>query len=132
MTRRLSLLLLTALLLAGSGCGTPALEPKGTVSIKLDGVNKRGALTAVMLDEVRLDLPPVTTPGYAWEIFLLDHRYLRITSPLTRPNAEGIQTIKVLTVRPGRTLMRFLLVKENATASDPLSSQEVQLTVEAG
>lgn len=130
MPRRLLISFLAVLLLAWSGCGTPPLEPKGTVSVALDGEKQRGALTASLLDEVHLTLPPVTEPGYVWEVFLLDHRFVKITTPLSAPDAAGVQSIKFLTIRIGRTAARFLLVKENARESDPIKAQEILLTIQ--
>lgn len=131
MVRKVFLLSLAASLLVGSGCNlTPKLEPKGTVAITLDGVKKTGALTTGLLDEVALTLPPVKEPGYAWEVFWLDHRFVHVTTHLALPNAEGVQTMKFITTRVGRTRARFLLIKAGVNESAPIDSQEILLTIE--
>ena len=131
MLRKVFISFLAALLLSGSGCFlSPKLEPVGTVSISLDGVKKTGALTTGLLDEVVLQLPPVTEAGYVWEVFLLDHRFVKVTSHLSPPNADGVQSMTFITTRVGRTRARFMLVKANVTESAPIDSQEILLTVE--
>ena len=132
--RLVTLLFSIGLALAGAGCASnPELKATTEATVVLDGVKKKGALTVDLLTEVRIQLPPVETAGYSWQLFSADFRYLKQLSEVTAEGSPPVAKVKFLSVRTGRTLLRFLLVKAtDSKETDPIDSQEILLTIERG
>ena len=133
MTGRLPLALVMLACAAGvTSCETPSgvIKPRGTVSVSLDGVKKRGSITVALANLLAITMPPVK-PGLVWQISYHDPRYLKQHSNFTAPTSpETGSTVSFVALVPGATRLRFLLVPADAGRSvDPVDQQEIIVTI---
>lgn len=136
MTRRRYLVVLIAAWCAGaSGCNTapPELKAIRTVPFVLDATKKTTAVTAHVAEEIKLTLPPIAEPGFQWQLFAHDTRFLKQTSEVTLPTDPGISAVVTfLVLRPAArpTRIRFFLVGEKrAKESRPVDTHEVLVSI---
>ncbi len=134
MIRRLSAVLAAAALSAAAGCGTPQAKVKQEVTVPLDVTKTRTVIAAHVGDLVKLELPPVELAGYGWQVFLLDSRYLKQRTEILPPAAPGGRaTVSFLATQatPGKTTVRFLLVKlAAAREAQPVDGHDAVFTIE--
>jgi hypothetical protein len=126
-------LFLGVLVLAFCGCTTqaPPLTKRGSVSVKLENDVKKNTVSAKIFNEVRIELPPVEQPGFAWQIFSHDTRVLKQETdiqPATDGHGPSVTFIAVHVA--ARSLVRFLLVKPNDRETQPIDGHDVLVTVQ--
>lgn len=132
------LLLLAAVFLAGTGCASPTgtLRPRSSKTIVLDPEEKRRtAVSTVFAEELVIKLPPIGQPGYKWQVFWLDLRYLRQLAEIEAdggPDDPSTARFIALRLTNNRaTIIRFLALREGAGKEDqPVAMLEVGVTVQ--
>ncbi len=109
---------------------TKEIKPKGTVSVSLDGVKKRGAIRISLVNLLAITLPPAK-PSLAWQISFHDPRFLKQHTDIMAPaSPDQGATVSFIAVSPGATRLRFLLVPVSAGQSvDPVDQQEIMVTI---
>ncbi len=88
------------------GCSSaPDLQPKGQAVVTATADGRRTYATVRLLNEVVVQLPPITTPGNHWVLVSNDERFLDPRGPI-EPGPHGA-TARFLAIRVGRRLVRF-------------------------
>ena len=87
------------------------------------------------LDGVVIKLPPIGQPGYKWQVFWLDLRYLRQLAEIEAdggPDDPSTARFIALRLTNNRaTIIRFLALREGAGKEDqPVAMLEVGVTVQ--
>ena len=122
---------LIAASLAGCNSGPKAPQPIGAATITFAQDANRTTARVKLGYELTLELPPVPVPGHAWKIMSADVRFVKQTSEI-RPAVEGGRAqVNFLTLRTGRTIIRFLLLPAGRTPeADPIDHHSAILTIE--
>lgn len=128
--------LLAALWLAGAGCASAPREirPARVVPVVLESGNKVTEVSAQVAEELKLELPRVEKPGFRWQVFAQDTRFLKQTSEVTpTPGVSGGSSVTFLVLQSASrpTKIRFLLVREDkANESTPVDIHDVIVTIQ--
>lgn len=134
--RPIVLFVITAVLgFALAGCDTTQsteIKALGSVTVKVDPLNRRTVAKMPFANEVTLVLPPAHPPGYVWQISAHDSRFLQQRTEITAAAdpAKG-STVSFLALRMGVTRLRFVLVESAVkTETAPTDFREVELTIQ--
>ncbi len=113
-----------------TGCGTPAIKASRTMAVTMEAETKTRTIDLKPMTQLDLTLPAVEA-GFVWQISFHDARYLQQVQPLTA-GATGVgSTISFITVRVGRTRVRFLLLPMSAgREASPIDQQEIVMTIQ--
>ncbi|MEX2045028.1 MAG: hypothetical protein WD941_06715 [Opitutus sp.] len=126
--------LMIALIAAGlAGCNSgPAVpQPIGTETLPLAQDANRTMARVKIGYELTLELPPVPVPGHAWKIMSADVRFVKQMSEIKPAVEGGRPQVNFLTLRTGRTIIRFLLLPAGRTPeADPIDHHSAILTIE--
>jgi predicted secreted protein len=128
---------LAALFLA-PGCDTaPARNPKGTQTVVLSPDQPAPSVTIELVSAIRVVLPgPEAGSGYVWEIASNNTRVLEQMGPLraipasAAPGAKATTAVSFYALKPGRSVIRFFLVRPNAAEAVPAASCMLTVHVE--
>ena len=129
--------IVVACLLATAGCAlagctsAPALKPRGTIPVQVEGEQKSVSVTARVEHVVAITLPPAGV-GQRWDLVFHDSRFLKQLSELEpAPSADGRPGVTFFVLRTGRTRIRFALLPATATrVATPVDQREIVLTIE--
>lgn len=129
-----SVTLLGALLALVPGCASgPKFDAKRTVAVALETGKTKTVVNAKVGDLTKLELPPVELPGFGWQIFLLDTRYVKQMSEITpaaTPGGRGTLSIFAVRAVP-KTTVRLLLVKlDGAKTTQPVDGHDIVFSIE--
>ncbi len=124
-------------MVAVSGCETaPQRHPRGTQTVALSSDRVNPEVAAEVITAVELVLPqgPQGSTGCAWEITANNVRVLEQMGPM-RPASGGAAlrapatSISFYALKPGRSVLRFALVRPNEAEATPLAKCEVTVRV---
>jgi hypothetical protein len=119
----------TAGITAGGCASTPKIEPKGRVIIPLAVGADRVPTPVKVLNEVVVELPPISKSGDQWTIVFNDERFLKQLSPIV-PRAGGGFVIRFLAVNTGRRPIRFFALPPAGRELTPSQTHEVLVEIE--
>jgi hypothetical protein len=122
-------LVVTVGITAGGCTSAPKIEPKGRVIIPLAIGADRVPTPVHFLNEVVVELPPISKPGDQWTIVFNDERFLKQLGPI-EARASGGFVIRFLAVRPGRRPIRFFALPPDGRESTPSQIHEVIVEIE--
>lgn len=113
-----------------TGCGTPAIKASRTMAVTMEAETKTRTIEVKPMTQLDLTLPTVDA-GFVWQISFHDARYLKQVQPPT-PGAAGVgSTVSFITLNPGRTRVRFLLLPKSAgREASPVDQQEIVMTIQ--
>jgi hypothetical protein len=117
-----------------AGCdSTPARQPKHTTTVKLSPVLATPAVEIGLVSAVHIVLPgPDAGSGLVWEITSNNTAILEQEGPLaTATGPEGITTsVSFYSLRPGKSVLKFFLVRPSDADAIPAAKCEVTVRVE--
>jgi hypothetical protein len=133
MKKILPTLLCAAALALAAGCdSTPPRQPKHTTTVKLLPDLAAPEVEIGLVSAVRVVLPgPETGSGLVWEITSNNTTVLEQEGPLaTVTGPEGVTTsTSFYSLRPGKSILKFFLVKPSDTDAIPAARCEVTVRV---
>jgi len=113
-----------------TGCGTPAIKASRTLAVTIEAEPKTRSLEVKPMTQIDLTLP-VVEAGFAWQISFHDARYLKQVQLLKTGAAGAGATVSFITLNPGRTRVRFLLLPQSTgREASPADQQEIVLTIQ--
>jgi hypothetical protein len=124
-------------MVAVSGCETaPQRHPRGTQKVVLlpDRISPEVAIEVITAVELVLPPGPRGSAGYVWEITSNNVRVLEQMGPM-KPASTGdalqapMESISFYALKPGRSVLRFVLVRPNEIEATPLEKCEVTVRV---
>jgi hypothetical protein len=129
----LSRVIAVAAIAAVSGCdSTPARQPKHTVTVELSPDHPTPAVELGLVSAVHVVLPgPVGGSGLAWEITSNNTAVLEQMTPLaTDTSGPSVTTSSSFySLRPGKSILRFDLVRPSDQDAIPAAKCEVTVRV---
>ncbi len=122
------------LALALAGCDTaPVHHPNSTQTVVLSPANASPTVEMDIVTAVRVILPgPEAGSGYTWEIASNNSRVLEQMGPLKASQAPGaVATTEVsfFSLRPGKSVLRFFLVRPQEAEAVPAGAYEVTVRI---
>jgi hypothetical protein len=129
MKNLLSPVILAAALALAAGCeSAPERHPRETqrVVLEADKVSPDVAMDVITAVEVVLPPAPAGSEGFAWEITGNNVKVLEQMGPL-RQGPPASMTFYAL--RPGRSVLHFVLVRPGEAEATPASKCEVTIRV---
>jgi hypothetical protein len=129
MKNLLSPVILAAALALAAGCeSTPERQPRETQRVLLaaDKVSPDVAMEVITAVEVVLPPGPAGSEGYVWEITDNNVKVLEQMGPL-RQGPPATMTFYAL--RPGRSVLHFVLVRPGEAEATPAAKCEVTVRV---
>jgi hypothetical protein len=125
-----------AALLAASGCRTATVRhPKHTERIDLAADRAAPDVEMVVVDAVEVGLPPGPdgSAGFVWEIASNNAQILEQMGPLKAAPAAGSgappATVSFFALKPGRSILRFVLVRPGEAETTPAAKCQVMVRV---
>jgi hypothetical protein len=120
-----------------SGCeSTPARHPREThqVALSVDRVMPDMALEAVNAVQVLLPAGPEGSEGYAWEISsnnvkVLEQMGPMVPTPGADPRCAPPTSVSFYALKPGSSVLRFVLIRPNVAEAIPAAKCEVTVRV---
>lgn len=116
-----------------AGCdSTPARQPKHTTTVKLSPILAAPAVEIGLVSAVHVVLPgPDAGSGLVWEITSNNTAVLEQEGPLaTATGPDGVTTsASFYSLRPGKSILRFFLVRPSDTDAIPAAKCEVTVRV---
>jgi hypothetical protein len=130
--------LIAGAVLLGAGCRSAPSMKTREVTLALEVGKTKTTFNIKVGDLVTLELPPVDAPGFGWQVFMKDGRYLKQTTEVVPPkSAGGGATVKFLAMLSterasnNRTTVRFLLIKQDGSKeSQPIDGHDAIFTIE--
>ena len=138
-TIRLSLLLCSAALLClAPGCDSnPNRVPRTTQTVALSPDRPAQSVTIPLVTAIRVVLPgPEAWSGLAWVIGSNNTRVLEQMGPLrvvpasAAPGSAQTTATSFYALKPGRSVLRFFLVRPNESEAVPAASCTLTVVVE--
>ena len=138
-TIRLSLLLCSAALLGlAPGCDSnPNRVPRPTQTVSLSPDRAAQSVTIPLVSAIRVVLPgPEPWTNLAWEIGSNNTRVLEQMGPLrvvpasAAPGSAQTTATSFYALKPGRSVLRFFLVRPNESEAVPAASCTLTVVVE--
>jgi hypothetical protein len=124
-----------ALLVLVAGCETAVRTPRSTQTVVLDPDQPMPVVEADVVTNVKFELPgPDPASGLVWEIVSNNVRVLDQTSALKpvvdpAPGAKPRTAVMFYAQKPGKSLVRFVLVQPNQAEAVPVSKCSVLVKV---
>jgi hypothetical protein len=122
-----------ALVLVAACESTPARRPNSTQTIVLTPKDASPVVEMEIASAIHVVLPgPDAGSGYAWEIASNNSKILEQMGPLKAAAAPGGGTttgVSFYSLRPGRSVLRFFLVRPEEQVAVPAGSYEVTVRV---
>jgi len=119
--------------LAGAGCdSTPARQPRHTLTVELPTDREAPPVEMGLVSAVTVVLPgPDPASGLAWEIASNNTTVLEQMAPLTTAAGPAGPTTSAsfYSLRPGKSVLRFFLVRPAETEAIPAAKCEVTVRV---
>jgi hypothetical protein len=120
-----------------SGCeSAPVRHPKTTQIVVLSPENASPTVGMGLVSAIQVVLPgPDAGSGYAWEIGSNNNKVLEQMSPLRMTPATGAPGSRATTaasfysLRPGKSVLRFFLVRPSEAEAVPAGSFQVTVRV---
>jgi hypothetical protein len=133
MNTRLRSLLLPAcvLLLALAACDTqPNRVPRSTRTLELSPARPSPDVEIGLVSAVRIVLPgPEAGTGLSWEISSNNNKVLDPMGPMKAEAAAGTSSISFYALRPGKSVLRFVLVRTSEAEATPAAACQVTIRV---
>jgi hypothetical protein len=138
MRPKIALLARTAALVAlafAAGCdSTPARQPRHTLTVVLSPGTVTPPVEIGLVSAVKVVLPgPDASSGLVWEIASNNTTVLEQMAPLaTDPGSAGAgptTSASFYSLRPGKSILRFFLVRPSETEAIPAGKCEVTVRV---
>jgi hypothetical protein len=123
---------LVALVLAAGCESTPARQPRHTLTVELSPGTVTPPVEIGLVSAVKVVLPgPDPASGLVWEIASNNTTVLEQMAPLaTDTGAAGATTsASFYTLRPGKSILRFFLLRPSETEAIPAAKCEVTVRV---
>jgi predicted secreted protein len=126
-----------AVMFAASGCDTaPERHPRTTqtVTLSIDRVTHDVAMEVITAVEIVLPPGPQGSEGYVWEITSDDVKVLEQMGPM-KPGprndalAAPVTSVSFFALKPGRSVLRFALIRPNEAEAIPAAKCEVTVRV---
>ena len=133
--RQLLCLAALASLLPVSGClnNTPDGANSRTIveHVVLDARQRKGQLAIRVAAELKVLLPITAGPEFTWQLAANDPRVLRQTTGIKPVNDEAGNNgvISFESLRPGRSVLRFVYTKTDEKETDAIARYDVAITV---
>jgi hypothetical protein len=125
-----------ALMIAMSGCETaPVRHPRETKKVMLSADRANAEVAAEVITAVEFALPPGPqgSVGDAWEITSNNVKVLEQMGPMIPVPGDGVRApltlISFYALKPGRSVLRFVLVKPGEAEATPAAKCEVTVRV---
>jgi len=132
-TRLPFLTLAAAVLALAAGCdSTPAREPRHTLTVELSPGAETPPVEIGLVSAVRVVLPgPEPGSGLVWEITSNNTTVLEQMAPLATATglAGPMTSASFYSLRPGKSILRFFLLRPNEAESVPAARCEVTVRV---
>jgi len=127
-----------ALLALAAGCDSaPARVPRTTQTVVLSAGGGAQEITMQVVNAIRVVLPgPEAGVGLAWVIGSNNTRVLGQMGPMkvvpaaAAPDAKPTTAVSFYALEPGRSVIRFFLVRPNATEAVPAAACTLMVRVE--
>jgi predicted secreted protein len=125
------------MMVAVSGCETaPQRHPRGTqtVALSYDHANPEAPIAVITAVDLVLPPGPPGSAGYVWEITSNNIRVLEQMGPMKPASTADahrapMTSITFYALKPGRSVLRFVLVRPNEVEATPLAKCEVTVRV---
>lgn len=130
--RRVTLLACLAVgMIQLTGCThTPVQKPLAHIEVPLAKIDERPRVPVKIFTEIKIHLPPITTPGNVWVLVYNDGRYLKELGSVETANPAD-PTASFLAVRQCRPrVVRFFALPPHAREAVPAQSYEVVVEIE--
>jgi hypothetical protein len=125
-----------ALAVLAGGCDSPVRHARTTQTVVLDPDQPSPEVDAEVVTNVRVVLPgPDPGSGLVWEIVSNNVRVLDQTTALKpvvdpTPGAKPATAVTFYAQKPGRSILRFVLVRPNEAEAVPVAKCAVLVDVE--
>jgi hypothetical protein len=124
-----------AILVLVAGCESAVRQPRSTQTVVLDPAQPMPVVDTDVVTNVKVELPgPDPGSGLVWEIVSNNVRILDQTTGLkpvadAAPGAKPLISVTFYAKKPGKSLLRFVLVQPNQAESVPISKCSVLVRV---
>ena len=119
--------------LAGAGCDSPpARQPRHTLTVELAAGREAPPVEMGLVSAVTIVLPgPDPSSGLAWEITSNNTTVLEQMAPLSTASgpAGPTTTVSFYSLRPGKSVLRFFLLRPTEAEAIPAAKCEVTVRV---
>jgi hypothetical protein len=125
-----------ALALAAGCAEAPERRPRNTQTVRLSAELAAPAVEMGLVSEIRVVLPgPQAGSDYIWEIASNDNTVLEQEGPLAvvpasgAPGSPATTVVSFYSLKPGRSVLRFFLVRPSEAEATPAAQCRVTVRV---